>query len=56
MLKLPEGGARLQHLGTIKIPTGGQAFDWDFEQPDCMWSIERKGNAVVESQMPGTAK
>ena len=52
VLKLPAAGARLEHVTTIKIPTGGQAFDWDMGHPDRVWSIERKGNTVVESQMP----
>lgn len=52
VLRLPEGGSRLVHVATIQIPTNGQAFDWDFEHPDRMWSIERKGNTVVESQLP----
>lgn len=56
VLKLPEGGARLEHVSTIKLPTGGQAFDWDFGYPDRMWSIDRKGSTVVESQMPTTSE
>lgn len=56
VLKLPEGGARLQHVSTIAMSTGGQAFDWDYNHPERMWSIERKGSAIVESQMPSTVK
>lgn len=52
VLRLPGSGARLEHVATIKIPTNGQAFDWDFSHPDKMWSIERKGSTVVESQLP----
>lgn len=52
VLQLPQGGTRLEHIATIKLPTGGQAFDWDFSHSDRMWSIERKGNTVVESQLP----
>ncbi len=52
VLRLPASGSRLEHVTTIKIPTGGQAFDWDFNHPEMMWSIERKGNSVVQSRMP----
>ncbi len=56
VLRLPEGGARLEHVATISIPTNGQAFDWEFGHKDRMWSIERKGNTVIESQLPKLAE
>lgn len=52
VLQLPQGGSRLEHVGTIQIPTGGQAFDWDFTVPGRLWSVDRSGSAVVESQLP----
>lgn len=52
VLQLPEAGARLVHLNTIQLVTPGQAFDWDFGNPDRLWTIDRSSRSVVESQLP----
>jgi hypothetical protein len=48
-LELPQAGARLRYLATYRLPTGGQAFDWDALQPDHVWTIDRGTKAMVES-------
>ena len=52
VLKLPAAGARLEYIRTIRIPTNGQAFDWDRSYPNRIWSIERKRTEMVESELP----
>ncbi len=52
VLKLPEGGPRLEYVTTLGLPTDGQAFDWDFGHPGWMWSIERKKTELVQSRLP----
>jgi hypothetical protein len=54
VLRLPKAGGRLEWVRTISIPTGGQAFDWDFGHTNRIWSIERKKTEMVESQLPAT--
>jgi hypothetical protein len=52
VLRLPKAGPRLEFVSTIGIPTGGQAFDWDFVHRDHIWTIARQANEVVESRLP----
>ncbi len=52
VLQVPKSGSRLEYLQTIGLPTGGQAFDWDYGHPDVVWSIERKKAEMVESKLP----
>ncbi len=52
VLRLPEGGPRLEYVRTIATPTNGQAFDWDYGNPGVMWSIERKQTEAVQSRLP----
>ncbi|MFT8423329.1 MAG: hypothetical protein ABF665_17760 [Gluconacetobacter sp.] len=49
VLALPEAGGRLVHLDTLPLPTNGQAFDWDVQHPDHIWTIDRRRAAMVES-------
>lgn len=51
-LRLPTAGARLNYVATIRLPTDGQAFDWDYGHPDLIWTIERKTSVLVESRLP----
>ncbi|WP_212373402.1 hypothetical protein [Acetobacter persici] len=52
VLTLPEAGGRLQYIRTIPMATNGQAFDWDYQHPGVIWSIQRKTRDVVESRLP----
>jgi hypothetical protein len=51
-MRLPDAGTVLEHVATIPLPTGGQAFTWDRSAPRTIWSIERKTHAVVASTIP----
>jgi hypothetical protein len=51
-LRVPPNGGTLQLVATIAMPTGGQAIDWDRANPRVLWSINRKGQQVVESKIP----
>jgi hypothetical protein len=53
VLRLPEGGPRLEYVRTIGLPTNGQAFDWDYGHAGSLiWTIERKKTEGVESRLP----
>lgn len=51
-LKLPQAGSTLVHLGTIAVPTPGQAIAFDLARPGLLWSIDRPRREVVASQLP----
>lgn len=52
VLEIPAAGSRLVHVATIPIPTPGQAIQWDSEEKDMLWSIDRKARALVQSRVP----
>lgn len=52
VVALPEAGSVLRHVATIAIPTNGQAIAWDPKDKRLLWSIERKGRALVASRVP----
>ncbi len=52
VLKLPEAGSELQHVGTTAIPTNGQAIAWDPKEDRVLWSIERSTRSIVASRIP----
>jgi hypothetical protein len=54
-LRLPEAGTVLEHVATIPLPTGGQAFAWDRARPRILWSLDRQTRNVVESRIPRVA-
>ena len=52
VLRLPNGGQRLEYLRTITLTTNGQAFDWDYGHAgSVVWTIERKKAEAVESKL-----
>jgi len=51
-LRLPEAGTVLEHVATIPLPTGGQAFSWDRSAPRVIWSLDRSTRTVVSSRVP----
>jgi len=54
-MRLPSAGTVLEHVATIPLATGGQAFGWD---PDrrVLWSIDRARHAVAASAVPAVAR
>lgn len=54
-LRLPEAGTVLEHVATIPLPTGGQAFSWDRSSARVLWSLDRKTKNVVASRIPAVA-
>jgi hypothetical protein len=52
VLRLPEAGTVVEHVATIPLPTGGQAFAWDRAAPRRVWTIDRKTRSVVTSDLP----
>lgn len=53
-LNLPTAGSTLVHLGTVPIPTAGQAIAFDPSRKDLLWSIDRQRREVVASRLPTT--
>ena len=51
-MRLPEAGTVLEHVATIALPSGGQAFSWDPVNPRLLWTIDRASRSVVASQIP----
>jgi hypothetical protein len=51
-LRVPDSGARLELVAIVPTVTGGQAIDWDPEQPRTLWSIDRKASQIVASRIP----
>lgn len=52
ILELPEAGAVLKHVGTISVPTEGQAIDWDESAPGELYGITRQGRQIVRMRVP----
>jgi len=52
VLSLPEAGSVLEHVATIPLPTGGQAFSWDRSARRVIWSIDRATRLVTSSRVP----
>ena len=50
-LRVPDRSARLELVAIIPTVTGGQAIDWDPEQPRTLWSIDRKASQIVASRI-----
>lgn len=51
VLRVPTAGSTLEHVGTILIATPGQAIDWDPDEPDLLWSIDRGAKMLVVSRV-----
>lgn len=52
VLALPESGKVLRHIGTIAMPSFGQAVDFDPLDGRLLWSIDRRSHTVFASRMP----
>ena len=50
-VKLPKGGAALDHVGTYAIEAEGQAIDWDEQAPGMLYGIARKGSTIIEMRL-----
>lgn len=50
-VRLPEGGAVLDHVGTIGIEAGGQAIDWDESAPGTLYGIDRGGSSILQMKV-----
>lgn len=47
LLELPSGGAVLKWIATVPIAAQGQAFGWDPQEPDLLYSLSRDGREVL---------
>jgi hypothetical protein len=56
VLKLPKGGATLDHVGTIAVAIEGQAIAWDKSQKRVIYGISRPSREVVAMHVPALAK
>lgn len=52
VVRLPEAGSTLIHVGTVALATGGQAVDWDPAGDRILWSIDRAKREVVAVRLP----
>jgi hypothetical protein len=50
-LRFPEAGTVLDHIATIPLPTGGQAFSWDRSMPNIIWSVDRATKQIAASKV-----
>jgi len=55
VLSRPPAGSTLNHLATVGISTGGQAISWDRSRERMVWSIDRRSDEVVVSEVPTVA-
>ena len=55
VLALPEAGSELIWKETIAMSAEGQAFDWDTENVDTLYSIQRKTKEVIVSTIKKSA-
>lgn len=56
VVRLPKGGARLDHVATIPMEAEGQAIDRDESQPDTVWGIKRQTRELLEMRLPPVAR
>jgi hypothetical protein len=52
VLKLPRGGATLDHVGTVHVAVEGQAIAFDRSQPRMLYGISRARREVVAMRLP----
>ena len=52
VVRLPKGGARLDHVMTIPMEAEGQAIDRDETRPDTVWGIRRQTRELLEMRLP----
>ncbi len=51
-IRLPQAGSRLELVAIVPTVTGGQAVDWDADDPRLLWSIDRQSLEIVASRIP----
>ena len=51
-MRLPAGGAVLDHVATYAVEAAGQAIDWDEASPGTLYGIARTSGQIVEMRMP----
>ncbi len=51
VVRFPESGAVLDHVGTIPMSAEGQAFCWDPQQPEIFYGIVKRAKEVVVSRI-----
>lgn len=56
VVRLPKGGATLDHIATVAMEAEGQAIDWDESRPGILWGISRKGRDMLEMRVPPLGK
>lgn len=52
VLRLPKGGATLEHLATVELPIEGQAIAFDRARPGVLFGISRSTRELVEVRLP----
>lgn len=52
VVRLPKGGATLDHVATVAMEAEGQAIDWDESRPGILWGISRKERSMLEMRVP----
>jgi hypothetical protein len=52
VVRLPKGGATLDHIATVPMEAEGQAIDWDETRPGILWGINRKTREMIEMRVP----
>lgn len=56
VVRLPKGGATLDHTATVAMEAEGQAIDWDEGRPGILWGISRKEPSMLEMRVPAWDK
>lgn len=55
VVRVPDGGATLDHVATVPMEGEGQAIDWDESRPGILWGISRTGRSMLEMRIPPMA-
>lgn len=55
VVEFPEAGSVLKWSGTIAISAEGQAFNWDPEKPDILYTISKPSDEVIISRIVADA-
>jgi hypothetical protein len=51
VVRLPKGGATLDHVATVAMQAEGQAVDWDESRPGILWGISRRERSMLEMRV-----
>lgn len=52
VVRIPKGGATLDHVATVGMEAEGQAIDWDESRPGSLWGISRRNREMLEMRVP----